>query len=345
MQKESSIMKAWKLAVVLLVLGTTFICVVESRAGPRCRRGPVPSYFYPAVPVMPRAEETVDLRWKFEANKPFYVQVSTTTDQTMAVAGMDVVQKQKQTIFLRVTPKIKDCKGNWILGVQIIGIRMSIDIGGNKIDYDSTKPQPIGPMMDFFKALQKFNFKVFLAPDMTITGVEGTNEFIREIAKKNPQMEPLLQSILSLNLIRRMFEPVFAPIPQRRVSKGESWRRVSDLDLGPIGSYKTTSRYTYEGKEATLERIKVESRVSYSPPRNNANLPFKIVGGGLNSLPKLIPGEILFDRAMGRVVSASIPTKLEGALTIDIGGTMTVVNLSQLQTVTVEVTEKNPLAK
>jgi hypothetical protein len=336
-------MKTWKISVVLLVLGTSFVCVTETPAGSRCRRRPVPSYFYPAVPVMPRAEETVDLRWKFEANRPFYVQVSTTTDQTMAVAGMDVVQKQKQTIFLRVTPKIKDCKANWILGMEIIGIRMSVDIGGNKIDYDSTKPQAVGRMMGFFKALEKLKCNVFLAPDMTISQVEGAQEFIRKIAGKDPQLEQELQSILSLNAIKRMFEPVFAPIPQRRVSKGESWRRVSNPDLGPLGSYKTTSRYTYEGKEGTLERIKVESRVSYSPPMNNRNLPFKIVGGGLNSLPKLMPGEVLFDRATGRVVSASIPTKLEGALTIDISGMMTVVNLSQSQTITVEVTEKNPL--
>src|SRR5262249_1173070 len=160
--------------------------------------------------------------------------------------------------------------------------------------------------------------------------VQGAQEFIRKIAGNNPQLEPWAQTIVSVNAIKRTSEPVFAPIPQKRVSKGERWRRVSDLDVGPIGTYKTTSRYTYEGKQGTLERIKVESRVSYSPPRNNANLPIKIVGGGLNSLPKLIPGEILFDRATGRVVSASIPTKLEGALTIDIGGMMTVVNLSQL---------------
>src|SRR5262249_19715066 len=110
-----------------------------------------------------------------------------------------------------------------------------------------------------------------------------------------------------------------------------------------IGTYRTISKFTYEGTEATREKIKVESRVTYSPPMNNGNLPFKIVGGGLNSPPKASPGEILFDRALGRVVSASVPTKLEGALTIDIGGLETLVNLRQLQSITVAVTDKNPV--
>jgi hypothetical protein len=335
-------MNAGKLAVVLLVLGTTLVCVMESDAGSRCRRWSAPSYSAPLVPVMPRADEAVDLRWKFTANKPFYVQIDTKTDRTMNVAGMDVAMKQLQTFYLRLTPEKRDKNGNWVLGLEFAGIRMSVDIGGNKIDYDSTKPQAGNPAPGFFM-LQKQRFKMHLAPDMTISRVDGAQDFIRKNAAKNPQLEALLQSILSLNALKRSFEPVFAPIPQKRVIMGESWRRVSDLDLGPIGTYRTASKFTYEGTEGTLEKIKVESRVTYSPPMNNGNLPFKIVGGGLNSPPKALPGEILFDRALGRVVTASIPTKLEGALTIDIGGLETLVNLKQLQTITVTVTDKNPV--
>jgi hypothetical protein len=114
--------------------------------------------------------------------------------------------------------------------------------------------------------------------------------------------------------------------------------------MDSLGTYKTTSKYLYEGKKESLDRIKVGARVSYSAPKKVGNLPFKIVGGGLNSLPKALPGEILFDRALGRVVSVSIPTKVEGAMTIDIGGVMTLVNLTQFQTMTATVTDKNPIS-
>src|SRR6516162_1367860 len=94
-------MNAGKLAVVFLVLGTTLVCVTESPAGHRCRRWSPPSYSAPVVPVMPRADEAVDLRWKFTANKPFYVQIDSKTDQAMKVQGMEVNQQQQQTIHLR----------------------------------------------------------------------------------------------------------------------------------------------------------------------------------------------------------------------------------------------------
>ena len=336
-------MKTWKLAVAFVVVGMSFIWTTETSAGSRCRRWSAPSYSAPAVPVMPRADEAVDLRWKFTANKPFYVQIDSKTDQTMKVQGMEVTQQQEQTIYLRLTPEKRDKDGNWALVMEFVRIRMRIEVGGPIINYDSTKPQPGNLLMDFFKALEKRKFKMILAPDLTISQVEGAQEFIRKTAGKNPQLEALLQNILSLNALKRSFEPVFAPIPQKRVMMGESWRRVSDLDLGPIGTYRTASKFTYEGTEGTLERIKVESQISYSPPMKSGDLPFKIVGGGLNSLPKALPGEILFDRTLGRVVSASIPTKLEGALTIDIGGLETLVNLRQFQTITIAVMDKNPI--
>jgi hypothetical protein len=328
---EGSIMKAWKIPVLLLVLGTTFVCVTESPAGSRCRRGPAPSYFYPAVPIMPGAEETVDLRWKFEANKPFYLQVDTKTDQSMKVAGTDVLQKQVQTFYLRVTPERKE-QGNWVLSMKFVGIRLNLDIGGNKIEFDTTVQSPQSTLVPTLKAMHGMEFKVILTPEMTISRAEGLEEFIRGHSKENPQWEPTLRSILSENAIKKMFEHIFPPIPQP-LRKGKTWTRDASF-IDNIGTFKSTTKYTYEGNKATLERIKVEPKGSYTLPRNLA--------GALRTKMTL-PGEILFDRVRGRIVHASIPLKLEGTLNIDIGGIMNKVDLRQLQTIKVELTEKNPL--
>src|SRR6516164_8890682 len=116
-------MNAGKIAVVLLVLGTSLVCVTESPAGSRCRRWSAPSYSAPVVPVMPRADEAVDLRWKFQANKPFYVQLTTKTDAAMKVAGVDVAGKQLSSHYLHLIPEKKDEKGNWVLSMKWVGIR------------------------------------------------------------------------------------------------------------------------------------------------------------------------------------------------------------------------------
>jgi hypothetical protein len=327
-------MKSWKTTVVLLILGTSFVWVAESPAGFRCRRRAAPSCYYPAAPDMPRAGDTVDLRWKFQANKPFYVQIVSKTDQTIRVEGMDAVQKQEQTLYLRVTPQKKDENGSWILGMKFIGIKMRMDIGGNKIEYDSRKPERNNPMADFFRALKGFKFKVFLGSDMAISKAEGQEEFINEISRKNPQIKPFLQSILSEETIKKSFEPIFPPVPPKPVTKGESWnRKGSNSDA--LGKYNCTTKYLYEGKKEGLERIKVETRIAYP----------LLQGGALTTPKKVLPGQILFDTARGRVARALVPLKLEGNMKIDIGGVMRVVDLSQFQTITVTVTDSNPIPK
>ena len=49
------------------------------------------------------AQDTVELKWKFEKDKTFYQKMSTETKQNMKVMGSDVVQNQSQTFFFSWT--------------------------------------------------------------------------------------------------------------------------------------------------------------------------------------------------------------------------------------------------
>jgi hypothetical protein len=73
-----------------------------------------------------------------EKDKTFYQTMTTTTNQTMKVMGTDVTQNQEQTFYFSWTP-IEDVKDNKVkIKQKIIGLKMNIDIGGSKINYDST---------------------------------------------------------------------------------------------------------------------------------------------------------------------------------------------------------------
>ena len=56
-------------------------------------------------------------------------------------------------------------------------------------------------------------------------------------------------------------------------------------------------------------------------------------------------GTIVFDNQKGRVVSSDMSLKLDGKLSIEIGGMTTDVDLSQTQTTNVKTTDDNPLTK
>src|SRR5579871_6860853 len=89
--------------------------------------------------------KTSDSKWEWKAfdkkvNPEYYQTLETTTNQTMKVMSMEVKQVQSQTFYIKWTPQDPDAKGNWVVKQRIVDVKMDIDIGGNKIAYDSTAP-------------------------------------------------------------------------------------------------------------------------------------------------------------------------------------------------------------
>lgn len=296
-----------------------------------------------AVPAF--GQDTVDLKWQFEKDKTFYQEMSTITKQTMKVLGMDITQNQNQTFIFSWTPKEQDKDQCWTVAQKIEAVKMEIEIGGNKITYDSTKDTGAGnPLADFFKALVGSEFKLTICPDMKVSKIEGKEDFIKKLVAANQQMEPLLKQILSEEALKQMADPAFASVPGKPVKKGDTWTKESKLNMGPIGSYDTKYKYTYEGKDGKLDKIKVDTELKYSPPTESTalGLPFKIKDANLKTTKAT--GTILFDNEKHRLDSSDMSLELSGKLTIDIGNMNTEVDLSQTQQTKVKTTDTNPAA-
>src|SRR5262245_62122159 len=105
--------------------------------------------------------ESVKIQWNFgKPGDKFYQEMTTTTKQTLKVMSMEVKQTQTQTFYIRWTTDKVD-KDTVVLTQEIIGVKMDIEIGGNKISYDSqAKEQQANPLTDFFKALVGAKFKL-----------------------------------------------------------------------------------------------------------------------------------------------------------------------------------------
>jgi hypothetical protein len=294
-------------------------------------------------------KDSGDLKWKFEKGKTFYQEMTTKTEQNMTVMGMKITQNQTQTFYFSWTPKEQDKDGNWIVTQKIEGVKMDIQIGGSPITFDSTKDTTAtNPLSDFFKALVGAEFTLTINSKNEVTDIKGKDEFLKKLVSANQQMEPLLKQILSDDALKQMADPAFSVVPNKSVKKGDTWEKKSTLNMGPIGSYETTYKYTYEGKDdkdKKLDRIKVDTTLKYTPPAAAAAgaLPFKIVSADLKS--KDASGVILFDNEKGRVASSEMKLKLEGTLKIDISGMTSDVTLDQTQNTSVKTTDDNPVKK
>lgn len=282
------------------------------------------------------------LAWTFTKDKTFYQSMTTTTKQELVVQGSKVNQEQKQTFLFAWTPT-KQEGDTWTLKQKIEAVEMAIDIGGTKIEYNSKNPSgPGNPLSEFFKALVGAEFTVLLdTKENKIIKVLDREEFVKKLVNANPAMQPLLNGILDEKAFIDMSEPTFRVVPNKEVAQGDSWELKNTLKLGPIGSYLSDYKYTYNGKADALDKIGITATLKYEPGSSSSGaLPFKIEKATLESTKA--SGEVFFDSAKGRPAKSSMTMDVKGNLTIDISGTKTPVELTQSQTTTTETSDTKP---
>lgn len=285
---------------------------------------------------------------KFNEKKdPFYQKLTTTVTQTVKVqGGSDLNLKHEQTFYFKWTPITVE-KDKTVVKQTIEGVKMTVDIGGTPITYDSTDAAPAGGnpgLADFFNNLRGTEFTVTFGKNMAVEKVEGREELLKKLSSTNSQMEPLLKKILTDEALKEMTDPGLNITPPKEVAVGESWEKKSTLSLGPIGSYERTFKFTYKGKDPEkkdLDLIEVEPKLVYKAPTNpDDGLLFRIKGGNLESTdPK--PGKIRYNPKTGRVEEAEISVKMKGTLDVVIGNTETKVELYQDQKTVTQTSDKS----
>ena len=274
----------------------------------------------------------------------FYQTVETKTNQTLKVTGQEIKQDQKQIFHIEWTAQ-EPKSGSYVVKQKIIGVDMNIDIGGNKIAYNSAAGDGAqNPMTDFFKALlaSELTYTIDTAK-LTVSEVDGSAELISKLGGSNQQLTPLLNSILSKDALKQMAEPTFGPFPTKAVKVGETWQKVAKLDLGGIGVYNTKYDYTLESDDGKEAKIKIVPSLTYTAPQEKKGLPFTIKTAELSV--KSASGFAIIDKEAGRIKSSEIKMTLAGNLDIEIGGTVTRVELTQDQESKVTSSDTNPVQK
>jgi RNA polymerase sigma factor (sigma-70 family) len=296
-----------------------------------------------ATPRPPDSDEDAGavLEWKFEKARPFYQEVTTETRQHTKVMANDVKQEQGQTFYFRWTPIKKDGE-NWELEQKIVGAKVDMDVGGERVRFDSTRDtNTAGALSDFYDALVGSEFRVTLNREYKVQKVVEKGTPFRKRVAANPALGGVLSQVLSEDALRLAAETPFAGLPRGPVRPGDSWSEKRSLDMGSAGEYRATYRYTYQGREDGLDKVKirVEDLRLARPAEDGV---FKIKNGELRCTEG--GGTLLFDRARGRTTRLDLRLTVEGKLTLA-GDAETVVELSQTEKVTVRTTDTDPVKR
>ncbi len=297
------------------------------------------------------AQEAVELKWKFEKDKPFFQEMITNTTQKITVMGQEPTQTQKQTFLFKWTPQ-SETDGKWTLKLTIEGVKMEIDVAGTPISYDSTDPAAAGaasgPLKEFFGALVGTEFTMTLDKNFKVDTIEGREEFLAKLGK-NEEMKKQLDKILSDTSLKQMANPTFGMVPDSAKKPGDTWESKSTLDLGPIGTFDTTQEYKLVGmddKNKDLAKIDVTGKVIYKAPADAGSregLPFRINAADLKNTEN--KGTIEFNTKEGRLATAEFNVNLNGSVDVEIGGMKTKVELKQEQTTTIRTSNDSFMPK
>jgi len=311
-------------------------------------------------------DRTFTLKFKDDkgALVPFYQEMSTEVTQHIKVQGQDLPQQQKSTFWYAWTPvkveeKVKE--GNeevtkWTLKEKIEGLKMDIDISGNPIKYDSRTPDAPGSagnpgLVEFFKSLKDSEFTVTLGKNYKVEKVDGKEDFVKKLVAGSPQMDALLKKVMTDDALKEMTDPTYKLLPEGPKKKGDKWERKTSLNLGPIGSYELTYKFTYlepdkDGDKKDFDKIEVETVINYTAPKETTDgLLFRIKDGSkLTSDASGSKGVVYYDPKAQRIAEATINIKLRGDLVVVIGGTDTKVELTQEQKTTIKTADTSFLS-
>lgn len=312
-----------------------------------------------AASIAGAQERKFELGFKGKDGKltPYYQQVETKVTQVIKVQNQDLTQKQSSKFWYQWTP-VKEEKATegkeefvrWTVKQKIEGLEMNIDISGNPINYSSKTESPSNSgnpgLVEFFKGLKDTEFTATLGKNYKVEKVDGKDEFVKKLGAGSQQMDALLKKVLTEDALKEMVDPTAKLFPDGPKKVGDTWEKKTALNLGPIGTYDLTYKLKYAGVEKEKDKLELETVIKYTAPKDAPDaLLFRIKEGStLESVPAGSKGTIIYDPKTQRIESAEINIKLDGKLTVVIGGTDTKVELDQQQTTTITTSDTSFVA-
>ena len=179
-------------------------------------------------------------------------------------------------------------------------------------------------------------------PQGHVTAMKGTKQRMRA-GTRNDLLGgklPLLASVIDPDGWKEISEITFLR-PPATVTRGTTWQRPMVHRWDPLGTWTGHATYALADREGTLDRILYKLNLGYEPAKASATgLPFKILRSDFHI--EDASGAIEYDIAKARTLSADEQFSLKGALTVDLFGQETLVEVQETQNFHVRILDQKP---
>lgn len=273
-------------------------------------------------PVLSQAQE---LRYKFQAGSKNTYVMDQTQNMKMSAMGQEFEIKVNMNFEMTQVVDSVDANGSAKLKQKIDRVKMKMEGGPiGSMEYDSkSDKEPEGPlaaMAGIFKAMTESDIKMTLSNRGELSDIKMPEKLMEELKNVGGGAGGLGGNMFTEDQFKNMMGQSVMILPKEAVTPGSTtWDKTFDMKLGPIGTMKTTTKYTYVGKAGDYEKIdmKIDMKLESDP-----NAPFQ-----MKMTTKEASGNTLFDNTKGRVQEMSMKTISE----MDMGGIGT-ANITQTTT-------------
>ncbi|MEM6330943.1 MAG: hypothetical protein AAF790_11925 [Planctomycetota bacterium] len=263
------------------------------------------------------------LRWKFEPGQrlPYRIEKRMQMEIDGAEAGVEATDLT-QTIDMAWVVEAVDPAGAARMVHDVTRVQVAMrGRPGQGYTFDTRSPDPpedlarlIAPL---FRTLVETDYRVTITPRGEMRDVAAPADLL-DAMQRTPGGEGLDRFAAET-----LVGPAVTPLPEGPVEPGDEWRQTSMATVPAYGRQKTTTTFRYDGPASGTPGglVRLTPTVEIATAMGGADLP---VTGTLKSLGA--KGEVLFDRAAGRLHASKIEQKLASQLTVGsskVQGTLT----------------------
>lgn len=276
------------------------------------------------APVAVRAD--VDLSTDHSRSDEYTTERQVKVTQELVLGGMPVDTSVESNDRHQITRGEKDAEGNFLFVLAQKSSRTHIDFpGGMTIDIDTAADtaETNSPILQFIvdaaKATGKLKVTFAISPEGKVLRATADVPGLKTLS---PESLAMVESQLSEESLRRDMQQEFDLLPGRVVKVGEFWNTTHVLNAGQ-GQLLTFARQCeyvgpveHDGK--TLHKINVKDTSIKFEIEAGSGIPLKLVDADLSIAES--EGELLFDPAVGRIVSTKYRTRVTGEINFTLNG-------------------------
>jgi hypothetical protein len=200
-----------------------------------------------AVPLF--GAEAIDLKERWIVGKKYYQTMQTVQTSTITIAGKTSEQSNSTTMEVSEAVRAQgDGKGKRTTE-KIDRVAVNMSLGGQKVSFDSSKPEENNDPSGLIKGLQSFagkELRLLVNEKDEITGIENYDEFSKALGASVSGVD-VSKMFSKETLIQMMDGHALHSVPGHPVKPGDSWPFSTTRDVPMVGKGAVTGNYTLKG--------------------------------------------------------------------------------------------------